>query len=105
MDKIMAVVIFRILLFLLPFIAFWFWVRYVKTHKTKDGKLDPKTQRQVQIGSIISIIAILGGMFYFGFTRPSNTDSDYAPPVVVDGKVKPGKLTPKDPAPKTDDES
>ena len=99
----MAIIIFRILLFLLPFIVFALWVRYVKKHKEKDGKLDPKTQKQIQLGSIIGIIVVLASIFYMGFSRPSNRDSDYSPPVLEGGKVKPATLSPKTDAPKTED--
>lgn len=97
----MALVIFRILLFLLPFVLFALWVRYVKKHREKDGKLDPKTQKQIQLGSIVGIVVVLGTILFMGFSRPSNRDSEYSPPVLEDGKVKPATLTPKTEAPKT----
>ncbi len=76
----------EILLFLLPFFAFWLWRR-----------LNP----QIEPGPIVPVLlavgavcALAGGLWY-GLSRSMQGGTVYVPPHLEDGRIVPGHAEPR----------
>lgn len=86
----MATILIRLLLFILPFIIFFFIMRLLK-RRIKEGDTDePELERKIGYASLGGIIVLVAGILYILITSESNTDQIYIPPHEVDGKIVPG---------------
>lgn len=88
----MTAVLARLLLFLLPFIAFGVWVWLMRREKSDD----PRAQKRAEIwktlagvGLIASVVLSLG---LFVYTAEDNTEGSYTVPRHENGEVVPGTI-------------
>ena len=87
----MGALLIRLLLLLLPFLLFFLWLRYIKGKKQADGTLDPRTERNLTVISVVGLVAFVAGMITLILTSDETTrDKVYVPPTTVDGEVVPG---------------
>jgi len=87
----MTTLLLRGLLFLLPFILFFFLLRIYRMRVAgADDVLSKETERRLKFAGIMAIIISLGIISYFVFSSDANRGSDYIPPKTIDGKIEPG---------------
>ena len=84
----MATLIFRILLFLLPFLIFYLFIQWRKTKK--DGEENKDLDKNIGTAAILGIVVLLSLMVYLGLTSEANRDLEDVPPQEVDGEIQPG---------------
>ncbi len=87
----MTTLLLRILLFLLPFVLFFFWLRIYRARAAgSQDALSMETERRLKFAATMAIIISLGIIAYFVFTSDANRGRDYVPPKTIDGKIEPG---------------
>jgi len=86
----MALVIFRIFLLALPFLLFYFWMRYLRKVKKGEIDADPKIEKRLRVFSVLTVIGVLGGIVYLTLNSDTNEYKNYVPPTTIDGEIKPG---------------
>ena len=93
----MTTIILRALLFLLPFVLFFFWLRIYRARAAGTGDaLSKETERRLKFAATMAIIISLGIIAYFVFTSEANRGRDYVPPQTIDGKIEPGHFEDED---------
>lgn len=93
----MTGLLLRALLFLLPFVLFFLWLRLYRTRREKAGDaLSEETERRLRFAAAMAIIISLGIIAYFVFTSDANRGREYVPPQTVDGKIEPGRFKDED---------
>jgi hypothetical protein len=97
--------VLRIILVLLPIIALFLWLRW-RAVKGTDAEEEFQSQemKRIRIGAAIIVgVAILAGfgLRYFDDST-GDTDLEYVPPHVENGKVVPGHFVPKKQVPADD---
>ncbi|MGY8985587.1 MAG: hypothetical protein ACKVIX_03005 [Sphingomonadales bacterium] len=86
----MTIFILRILLFLLPFLLLYFWVRYRRELRKGDIDPNPEIEKRLIILTIIIVIAVFSGIFYLILNSETNENKNYIPPNTIDGEIEPG---------------
>jgi heme/copper-type cytochrome/quinol oxidase subunit 2 len=87
----MTILLLRILLFLLPFVLFFFLLRIYRSRRAgSQDALSKETERRLKFAATLAIIISLGIIAYFVFTSDANRGRDYVPPKTIDGKIEPG---------------
>lgn len=94
----MAILIFRILLFLLPIALLVFWLRWRTKRNSEDG-LTEADERKAKITLLALIAGILVAAFSLRYFDDSGSPSGrYVPARVEDGKVIDGHFVEEDEA-------
>ena len=89
----MSGAIARVLLFLLPFLLFFLWLWLMRNTRLGDGRIDPRVQRRITIGGLVTIFLTVIGFVGYGLThRGGGTDGVYEPATFVDGELRPGEI-------------
>jgi hypothetical protein len=86
----MAAILLRLFLFLLPIAIFFFVIRLIRAHKTKDGALDEATERMLGNASRLGIFLMVAMAIYVGFSDETSIEGRYVPPHEVEGEIIPG---------------
>lgn len=89
----MSGAIARVLLFLLPFLLFFLWLWLMRNTRLGDGRIDPRVQRRITIGGLVTIFLTVIGFVGYGLThRGGGTEGVYEPATFVDGELRPGGI-------------
>lgn len=80
----MTRILFHLLMLILPFVLYWFYLRYAE-----------KTGKEVKAYPLIPLLIIgcmltLGTFFAFGEGRSAKPGDTYHPAIYKDGKIQPG---------------
>lgn len=87
------IIIGRIILFLLPLLAFYLWYRTMQKIKNSEGEIDPKDEHLLRVYSGAGIAAIILSLVVIVVTREQSTEGEYIAPKMIDGKIKPGEVS------------
>lgn len=77
-----------LVLLLLPIILYLIWRRFRRGEDERAGPLD--------YGLLGLAVVILGGLAVLALTQGGEPGDEYLPARVIDGKVVPGTIAPKD---------
>jgi len=86
----------RVLLFILPFVAFYFLMKYLKARKRADSEEEAQIEGNIgnlALAGIALLLTVFGYMAFFGV---GSRGVDYVPPQEIDGEIKPGHIEEKD---------
>ncbi len=81
--------ILRLLLFLLPFVLFYLWVKLAKGKKSDVG-LDPKIERNLKIGMAVAAMLFAFAVYKTVTSGEGTTELDYVPPNQGEDGIEPG---------------
>jgi len=87
----------RVLLFALPFVAFYFLMKYLKARKREDREEEAQIESSIGHFAMAGIALLLAVFGYMAFFSEDTRGVDYVPPQEIDGEIKPGHIEKKDP--------
>lgn len=93
----MGLIIIRLLPVLLPLIYYMWWLRRERAQALEAGEPVPQFGAGPMYKTLIAMLVIALVSFLLIPIGKSNVKGDYTPPSFKDGKIVPGKVTPKTP--------
>ena len=88
----MTIVFLRLLLFLLPFLAFALWVWLMRREKSDDPGAKKRAERWQALAGIGLIASVALSLGLFALTSEDNTEGQYTAPRHENGEVVPGTI-------------